>query len=130
MATKKLLAAQAFFQRNVREFLESVGVVKNNDGFVLDTAIGKLNIWVYENWIASKFDDVHAATVFTRGVCNRFSGKWNFVFHDDPVTLNNGLIIGDFVHAIEKLLDYKPTVEEVRKANHLRKAASLRRSLV
>jgi hypothetical protein len=129
MTTKKLLAAQAFFRRNVQDFLESVGAVKNNDGYVLHTSIGRLNIWVFENWIACRYEDVFAATVFTRGVCNRFTGKWNWIYHDDPVTLNNGLIIGDFVQAIEKLLSYSPTVEEIRKANRLRRAASLRRML-
>jgi hypothetical protein len=129
MTTKKLLKARTFFQRNVREFLESVGAVKNDDGFVLNTAIGQLNIWIFENWIACRFEDVHSASVFTRGVCNRFSGKWNFLYYDDPVTLNNGLVIADFVHAIEKLLAYRPTPAEVQKANQLRRAASRRRSL-
>jgi hypothetical protein len=113
MITKKLLKAQEFFQRNVREFIESVGAKLNNNGFVLDTLIGQLNIHIYENWIACRFEDVCAATVFTKGVSNPFSGKWNWLYHDDVVTLNNGLAIGDFVHAIERLLAYKPSKEDV-----------------
>jgi hypothetical protein len=127
MVTKKLLKAQAFFQRNVCEFLESVGTVKTTDGFVLHSSIGQLKIWIYDCWIACRYEDVFAATVFTRGVCNRYTGKWNWVYYDDPVTLSNGLIIGDFVHGIEKLLAYKPTAAEVRKANILRKAARCRK---
>jgi hypothetical protein len=120
MITKKLLKAQEFFQRNVREFLESVGATKNNDGFVLTTPIGLLNIHIYGNWIACQFDDVPAATVFTKGVSNRFSGKWNWHYYNNEITLNNGLVIGDFVHAIERLLAYKPSEEDVAEANKLR----------
>ena len=120
MTTKRLLKAQAFFRHNVQEFIESVGATKNNDGFVLNTPIGQLSIYIYDCWIACRFDDVPAATVFTRGVSNRFSGKWNWHYYNDPVTLNNGLVIGDFVHAIERLLAYKPTEEDVAEANRLR----------
>jgi len=125
MITKNLFKAQAFFMRNVQEFIESVGATKNKDGFVLNTSIGKLNIWVYDCWIACRFDDVHAATVFTNGVSNRFSGKWNWHYYNDPVTLNNGLVIGDFVHAIESLLAYKPSKEEVAEAERLKNAARI-----
>jgi hypothetical protein len=121
MTTKRLLKAQAFFQRNVQEFLESVGAVKDNDGFILNTPIGQLNIHIYENWIACRFENQYAATVFTKGASNPYSGKWNWLYHDDPVTLNNGLVIGDFVHAIEKLLAYKPSKKDVAEANRLRK---------
>ena len=120
MTTKKLLKAQAFFRHNVQKFIESVGAVKQADGFVLNTPIGLLHIWIYDCWIACRFNDVHAATVFTRGKSNPFSGKWNWLYHDDPITLNNGLLIGEFVHAIERLLEYKPTEEDVEEANRLR----------
>ena len=122
MITKKLLKAQAFFRYNVQEFLESVGAVKQDDGFILNTPIGQLNIHIYDCWIACRFEDVYAATVFTKGVSNRFSGKWNWLFCDDPVTLNNGLVIGDFVHAIERLLAYKPSKKDVAEAERLRTA--------
>jgi hypothetical protein len=120
MATR-LLKAQEFFQRNVSEFLESVGAVKQDDGFILNTPIGQLNIHIYNCWIACRFDDVHAATVFTKGISNPFSGKWNWLYYNDVGTLNNGLVIGDFVHAIEKLLEYKPSAEDAAEANKLRR---------
>jgi len=119
MITKKLLKAQAFFRHNVQEFIESVGAVQHNDGYVLKTPIGPLHIWIFDNWIACRFEDVCAATVFTKRISNRFSGKWNWHYYDDPVTLNNGLLIGDFVHAIERLLAYIPTEEDVAEANRL-----------
>jgi hypothetical protein len=120
MITKKLLKAQAFFRHNVQEFIESVGAVKQADGFILNTPIGPLLIWILENWIACRFEDQYAATIFTKGRSNRYSGKWNWLYHNDPVTLNNGLVIGDFVHGIERLLAYIPTEEDVAEANRLR----------
>jgi len=120
MITKKLLKAQEFFQRNVREFIESVGATKNSDAYILNTPIGTLNIRIFEYWIACRFDDVHAATVFTKGASNPYSGKWNWLYHDDPVTLNNGLLIGDFVHEIERLLAYRPIEEDLEEVNRLR----------
>jgi hypothetical protein len=117
MITKKLLKAQTFFKKNVQEFIESVGATNNNDGFILNTPIGQLSIHIYECWIACRFENQYAATVFTKGVSNPFSGKWNWLYHDDPVTLNNGLVIGNFVHAIEKLLAYKPSKKDVVEAN-------------
>jgi hypothetical protein len=112
MISKKLLKAQAFFRRNVSEFIESVGAVKHKDGFILNTPIGQLSIHIYDCWIACRFEDVQAATLFTKGTSNRFSGKWNWLYHDDAVTLNNGLVIGDFVHTVERLLAYQPTVSK------------------
>ncbi len=126
--TTKLLKAQEFFQRNVQEFIESVGAMKNDDSLILTTPIGLLNIHIYENWIDCRFEDVHAATVFTKGVSNRFSGKWNWHYYNDPVTLNNGLAIGDFVHAIESLLAYKPTEEDVAEVNRLKTLTPTKRS--
>ena len=120
MTTKRLLKAQAFFRRNVQEFIESVGAVNHNDGLILHTPIGLLNIHIYDCWIACRFEDVHAATVYTKGTSNRFSGKWNWHYYDEPATLNNGLLIADFVHAIESLLAYKPSEEDVAEANRLR----------
>jgi hypothetical protein len=120
MASKRLLKAQAFFCHNVQEFIESVGAVKHGNGFILNTPIGPLHIWIFDNWFACCFENVPLAHVFTKGRSNRYSGKWNWHYYNDPITLNNGLVIGDFVHAIESLLVYKPTEEDVAKANRLR----------
>jgi hypothetical protein len=106
MASERLLRAQAFFRHNVQEFIESVGAVRNGDGYILRTPIGQLNIHIFENWIACRFENVRLATVFTKGKSNRYSGKWNWHYYNDATTLNNGLTIGDFVHAIERLLAY------------------------
>jgi hypothetical protein len=120
MISKRLLKAQAFFRHNVQEFIESVGAIRQNNGYVLNTPIGLLHIWIYDNWIACRFENVAAAHIFTRGRSNRFSGKWNWHYSSDVTTLNNGLIIGAFIHAIERLLAYKPTEEDIVKSNRLR----------
>ena len=109
MASKRLLKAQAFFRHNVQEFVESVGATKNGDGHILKTPIGPLLIRIFDNWIACRFDDVPAAYIFTMGKSNRYSGKWNWHYYNDPITLNNGLVIGDFVHEVERLLSYDPS---------------------
>jgi hypothetical protein len=113
MISKRLLKAQAFYQRNVSEFLESVGAIKKDANYILKTPIGPLHICIFDSWVACRFEDIRAATVFTKGVSNEFTGKWNWHYSNDPVTLNNGLIIGNFVHAIERLLEYQPTKEDV-----------------
>ncbi len=119
MITKKLLKAQSFFRHNVQELIESVGATRHNDGYILHTPIGKLSIHIYDCWIACRFEDQFAATVFTKGISNPFSGKWNWHYYNNEITLNNGLLIGDFVHAIEKLLAYKPSKEDLKEANRL-----------
>lgn len=108
MITKKLLKAQAFFRHNVQEFVESVGATKNGDGHILKTPIGPLHIRIFDNWIATRFENVPLATIFTNGISNPYTGKWNWHYYNDPITLNNGLVIGDFVHGIERLLEYCP----------------------
>jgi hypothetical protein len=127
--TTKLIKAQEFFQRNVSEFIESVGAKLKDDSYILITPIGKLNIRIFECWIACRFEDVCAATVFTKGLSNPFSGKWNWLYHNDVGTLNNGLVIADFVHAIERLLAHIPTEEDSVEAERLRNAAMIRHRL-
>jgi hypothetical protein len=104
----------------VSEFLESVGATRKDDGFILNTPIGQLSIHIYDCWIACSFEDQYAATVYTKGASNPYSGKWNWLYHNDVGTLNNGLVIGDFVHAIERLLVYKLTEEDSVEANRYR----------
>jgi hypothetical protein len=125
--TKKLTIARAFFQRNVCEFVESIGAVAKPCDFareyILQTSIDQVEITVFENWIACQFADLCAAAVFTERNgprTNLHSGKWNFIYSDEPDVLNNGLVIGDFVSAIERLLAYVPTPEDVAKTNSLR----------
>jgi hypothetical protein len=127
MITKKLLKAQAFFRHNVQEFVESVGAGKQADGYILNTPIGQLHIWIFDNWIACRFENVPLATIFTKGISNPYTGKWNWHYYSDAATLNNGLTIADFVHAVERLLAYIPTEEDVAEANRHRQMTPTKR---
>jgi hypothetical protein len=125
--TMKLASARAFFQRNVCEFVESIGAAAKPCDFareyILETSIGQLEITVFENWIACQFADLCAAVVFTERNgprTNLYSGKWNFIYADEADVLNNGLVIGDFVSAIEQLLAYVPTPEDTARTQCLR----------
>ena len=104
--TKKLMKARTFFRRNVCEYLESVGAVAKPCDFareyLLETPVGRLTITVFDNWIACCFADPKAAAA--RVPSNPYSGKWNFHYADDAGVLNNGLVIGNFVLALEGLL--------------------------
>jgi hypothetical protein len=104
---KKLEAAQEFFNKNASEALVSVGAVPYEDGFHLNTRVGPLHIWVLDNWFACQFDDAEAAHVATKGaqnVSNRHNGKWNWYYNNDPVTLNCGMAIADFMFELQKLV--------------------------
>ena len=127
MVTKKLAKARAFFQRNVCEFIVSVGAIKKPcdyaDQYILTTSIGQVEVTVLDHWIACQFADSIAALVFTscRGPrTSLYSGKWNFHYFDEPDVLNNGLAIGDFVSAIESLLAYVPTPKDLEAMERLR----------
>lgn len=132
--SKKLLKAQEFFRRSMKEFIESKGAIPTPDGFydhALVTPIGCLRITVYENWIACRFDNVTAATVFTTrhcgGIaCNPYSGKWNFHYHDDANTLSDLLLTRSFVACLERLLVYNPSAEERLEAAQLQANADAR----
>jgi hypothetical protein len=84
----------------------SVGAVPYEDGLHLATRLGPLHIWVYDDWIACRFDDAETAYAYTKGSCNesnRHNGKWNWYYNNDPVTLNCNAAICDFMFEIQKL---------------------------
>ena len=87
--TKKLEAAQRAFQQRVMAHLLELGAEHpardgRENAFLLQTPAGPLSITVYGDWIAQRFDDVEAGSLFTRQCCgaasNPYSGKWNFHF--------------------------------------------------
>ena len=109
--------ASAFFQSNVSGFVESIGgVTKDCDyakEYTLETSIGQMVITIFDSWISCSFADNFAAFVFSRNngpKTGLFAGKWMFLYH--AKSLANGLIIGDFVEAVERLMAYVPTPEE------------------
>lgn len=92
--TKKLLAARAAFKKRVCDFLSAVGATQSDGCYEwkLSTAIGDLDISVWDAAIMCRFADVEQGTDFTRKFtgqsCNPYSGKWNWHFDDDADELN------------------------------------------
>jgi hypothetical protein len=57
----------------------------------LDTPAGLLRLSVYDDWVATRFDDVALGKAFTATcgrTCNPFTGKWNFHYYNGTVLSN------------------------------------------
>ena len=86
--------------RLVTTYLESIGA-RPSDFYdrQLDTPAGLLRFTVYEDWVATRFDDVARATTITKKIgrqCNPFTGKWNFHYYNGTVeSLNPDQVILD-----------------------------------
>jgi hypothetical protein len=85
--SKRLLKLEERFKRNITEYLVSLGARPGHFyDYELDTPAGLLHLTVYENWVATRFDDVDLGRAFTEptgcNVSNRYSGKWNFHFSE------------------------------------------------
>ena len=84
--SKRLLKAEERFKSAVTAYIVSFGACPGRFyEYELDTPAGLLHLTVYDDWLATRFDDVGLATAFTT-TCgcssNRYSGKWNFHFGD------------------------------------------------
>lgn len=65
------------FQQKITELILSLGATKSNSYFYqLETDFGLLLISPYEDWIATRFDDISRVPLSIK--INRWSGKWNF----------------------------------------------------
>jgi hypothetical protein len=110
--TKRLLKAREQFKAAVTTYLESIGA-RPSDFYdlQLDTPAGLLRLSVYDDWVATRFDDVKQATTITKKIgrpCNGFSGKWNFCFYDGTVeSLNPSAVILDLSFYLDWLLNYE-----------------------
>jgi len=117
MASKRLVAAQLRFQQRVVDALQSLGAVRTHERYLqyrLTTPAGLLNISIYENWIATCFDNVLLGANFSNAYgkpCNPYSGKWNWHYNDAAKTLVSPHIIDDFLAAITALQAYTPPTE-------------------
>jgi hypothetical protein len=110
--TKRLLKAREKFIAAVTTYLESIGT--RPGGFYdleLDTPAGLLNLSVYEDWVATRFEDVERAATITKAIgrpCNPYSGKWNFHYYDGTVeSLNPDEVILDLSFFFDKLLNWE-----------------------
>ncbi len=136
-ANKALIAAREFFQRNVTEEIERLGATRTgrDQSHTLATPAGRMKITVYENWIATCFEDSHLAHVATKQigcredqVVNYISGKWNFHYVDHVDSLSHPFLPADFVSYLELLLAYRPTQADQQEAGRLRALQSARRA--
>ena len=85
--TKKRQGFYNSFKQAVTEYLISKGAVAADFyEFQIETTLGLLHVTPFDNWIATRFDDVDRAKAVLgsgRDVrLNPCSGKWNFHFAD------------------------------------------------
>jgi len=80
--SKRLLKIQERFKRIITEYFVSIGARPGHFyDYEMDTPAGLLHLTIYEDWVATRFDDVAHGVEFTSkvgNVCNKCSGKWNF----------------------------------------------------
>ena len=111
---KRLVRAQERFKAAVTTYLDSIGARPGHFyDYEMDTPAGLLHLSVYDDWVATRFDDVKQATTATKTIgrpCNPFSGKWNFHYFDGSVeSLNPNQVILDLSFYVDKLLHWEPS---------------------
>ena len=112
-STKRLAAAHAAFRKSVAEYIVSKGAVRVGRfyEYEIDTPAGPLGISFWDNAILTRFEDVVRGTEASAScgiLCNRFSGKWNFHFDDDPTSLEPESVLAHFGFYFERLLAWAP----------------------
>jgi hypothetical protein len=84
LKTKKQVKNGEWFRDQIRAFLIRNGATEQLNKayeFVIITKMGTLQVSVYPDWIACRFDDVErAVAVIGRHGMNPCSGKWNHLF--------------------------------------------------
>lgn len=90
--SKEFQTARRAFRGRVVKFLESIGAVGDVEPYRyhLETPLGELTITVYDHYIHCRFWKVERAKAYKQldtDRLNPISGKWNWYFSDDPVTL-------------------------------------------
>jgi len=84
LKTKKQEKNGQWFRDQIRAFLLRNGATEQLNRcyeFVISTKMGTLQISVYLDWVACRFDDVdRAVAVIGRAGMNPYSGKWNHLF--------------------------------------------------
>lgn len=94
-ASKKPTAKEmSAFRNQIEHVLEQAGAQRTpgeGNDWKLHTKAGLLQITVYDGWVATRFDDVAAATKLIGSGINGYSGKWNHHFVGDmgPVAIDN-----------------------------------------
>lgn len=109
---KRLAKAQEQFKAAVTTYLESIRVRPSQFyDLELDTPAGLLRISVYDDWVATRFDDVARGKVFAAACgrpCNPFTGKWNFHYFNGTIeSLNPDAVILDLSFYLDWLLNWE-----------------------
>ncbi len=109
---KQLEKAQEIFKAAVTTYLDSIGARPSTFyNLELDTPAGLLRLSVYDDWVATRFDNVALGKAFTATCgrpCNPFSGKWNWHYFDGTIeSLNPDAVILDLSFYIDWLLNWE-----------------------
>ncbi len=109
MKSKRQLKAEERFNEAVTEFFTGLGARPGSFyDHELDTPAGLLHVSVYENWVATRFDDVAQGRAFSESCgrpSNPFSGKWN---HHFPDSLSPDVVIADLRFWFDRLMAWEP----------------------
>lgn len=114
----KLRKAQERFTAALTDYVRREGAEVDDRYFydyVLETPLGPLQISVHDTWIATCF----VASKTARKIVNAwwpddvgYTGKWNFHFGRDPVSLDPEHCICHFGYHLGKVLFYEPSRQE------------------
>ncbi len=109
---KRLAKAREQFKAAVTTYLDSIGARPSHSyDLELDTPAGLLQLSVYDDWVAGRFDDVALGKAFTASCgrpCNPFTGKWNFLYYNGTIgSLNPDAVILDLSFFIDWLLNWE-----------------------
>ena len=110
--SQRLLKAQERFKFAVTSYIVSLGARPGRFyDYEIDTPAGLLHLTVYDDWLATRFDDVGLATAFTK-TCgcssNPFSGKWNFHFgNGNAASLHPDTVIPQLDYYLDRLLHWE-----------------------
>ena len=116
--TKRLLKAEEDFKTVVTNYIVGLGARPGRFyQFEMDTPAGLLYLSVYEDWLATRFDDVKRGTAFTQ-TCgqssNPYSGKWNFHFGDGTTgSLASEAVMPYLDDQFDLLMHWEPTAQKV-----------------
>jgi hypothetical protein len=113
--SKSLLKAEQKFKSAITNFIIGLGARPGRFyEYELDTPAGLLHVTVYDNWLATRFDDVARGTAFTK-TCgyssNPYSGKCNFHFSDAMAgSLHPDRVIPQLDYWFDRLLHWEAAV--------------------
>jgi hypothetical protein len=112
---QRLLKAEERFKTAVTAYIVSLGARPGRCyDYELETPAGLLHLTVYDDWLATRFDDVGRGSAFTR-TCgcssNPFSGKWNFHFGAGGArSLHPDKVIPQFDYYLDRLLHWEAAI--------------------